>query len=155
MAQSITNPGTRLAGLLAVQTGLTLHDRIMRGNYDWIESELIERKFPVTADQEGDWRWKLFPFDRNISFEKAIMLMKEDGYDAGQIGHILTFGEKYPEEQRKYPIVGPGSVTWLGLHRVVPVLWGDGGSRGLDLSWIGDDWGDGCRLFGVRRRSFA
>ncbi|MEI9966542.1 MAG: hypothetical protein WDN67_02745 [Candidatus Moraniibacteriota bacterium] len=110
---------------LTVDPGLAFAERIMRGNYGWRNSDLTEKRFPVTAEQVGDWEWKLFHFDRDISSEEAIRLMKEDGYDAGQIGHILTFGEKYPEEQRKFPIIGLGSVAKVSLNRDVPGLWHD------------------------------
>ncbi len=138
---------------LTVEADLAFEDRIKLGNYGWRNSDLTEKRFPVTADQVGEWEWKLFHFNRNISSKEAIRLMKEEGYDAGQIGHILAFGEKYPEEQRKFPIIGLGSVARVGLLRDVPALWGDGDGRGLGLDWFDGDWRDYYRFLGVRRRS--
>lgn len=140
---------------LTVQPDITHADRIKRGNYDWTNSNLTEKKLPVTAEQVGDWEWKLFHFNWSISSEEAIRLMKEAGYEPGQIGHILTFGEINPEEQRKYPIIGLGSVAKVNLYRGVPLLWLDGGRRELGLDWFGRDWPDRCRFLGVRRRSVA
>ncbi len=125
---------------MTVQPDIAHADRISAGNYGWTNSDLTEKRFPVTEDQLGEWEWKLFHFDRSISSEEAIRLMKEDGYEAGQIGHILTFGEINPEEQRKYPIIGLGSVAKVGLRRFVPVLGRDCGRRRLDLSWLDRDW---------------
>lgn len=143
---------TDIEQFMTVSPDLAFEDRIARGHYVWTNSGLTEKKFPVTADQVGEWEWKLFHFDRDISSEEAIHLMKEDGYDAGQIGHILTFGEINPEEQRKYPIIGLGSVAKVNLNRYVPVLWNDDGERELDLDWFDGDWHYGCRFLGVRRR---
>lgn len=140
---------------LAVDPDLAFEDRIKLGNYGWRNSDLTEKKFPVTEDQYGEWEWKLFHFNRSISSGDAIRLMKEDGYDAGQIGHILTFGEKYPEEQRKFPIIGLGSVAKVGLNRHVPGLWYGYGKRGLGLYWFDRAWVAYYRFLGVRRRSGA
>lgn len=140
---------------MTVLPDLSHAERISAGNYGWTNSDLTEKKFPVTADQVGEWEWKLFHFNRDISSEEAIRLMKEDDYDAGQIGHILTFGEKYPEEQRKFPIIGLGSVAEINLYRYVPGLWLDSDGRELCLNWFGSDWSAHFRFLGVRRRSVA
>lgn len=143
---------------LTVKADISFEDRIKCGHYGWRNSNLTEKKFPVTGEQVGDWKWKLFHFhfDRDISSEEAIRLMKEDGYDAGQIGHILAFGEKYPEEQRKFPIIGLGSVAVIDFNRRMPVLWwDDSNGRKLRLRWFGNDWDRNCRFLGVRRRSVA
>lgn len=141
--------------LLTVPADVSFAERIARGQYDWINDNLTEKRFPVTADQIGEFEWKLFHFDCNISSEEAIRHMKKEGYDAGAIGHILVFGEQYPEEQRKYPIIALGSVALLVLRRGVPALWGGGGGRELRLLWFGFDWSPGYRFLGVRKRSVA
>lgn len=151
-AEAIAVP-TDVEQFMTVNPDLAFAERITRGNYGWTNSDLTEKKFPVTEDQHGEWEWKLFHFGRDISSEEAIRLMKEDCYDAGQIGHILTFGEKYPEEQRKFPIIGLGSVAKVCLYRLVPGLWRDGGGRALYLCLFGGDWDDDdFRFLGVRRR---
>lgn len=150
-AEAVVVP-TDVEQFMTVNPDLAFEDRITRGNYGWRNSYLTEKKFPVTADQVGEWEWKLFHFNRSISSEEAIRLMKEDGYDAGQIGHILTFGEINPEEQRKFPIIGLGSVAKVNLYRHVPALWSDDGLRRLSLRWFGRDWNGHYRFLGVRRR---
>ena len=153
-AEAVVVP-TDVEQFMTIEPDLAFEDRITRGNYGWRNSDLTEKKFLVTADQVGEWEWKLFHFNRSISSEEAIRLMKEDGYDAGQIGHILTFGEINPEEQRKYPIIGLGSVAEVGLSRGVPGLWSGGVRRRLGLGWFDGDWDDRCRFLGVRRSSVA
>ncbi len=140
---------------LTVSPNLAFEERITRGNYSWTNSNLTEKEFPVTADQIGEWEWKLFHFNRSISSEDAIRLIKEDGFEPAQTGHILTFGEINPEEQRKYPIIGLGSIAEVGLGRVVLGPWSDYDRRELHLYWFVDDWRDYFRFLGVRRRSVA
>jgi len=150
----MTNP-VDTKQFLTIEADLSFEERIKRGHYGWRNSNLTEKRFPVTAEQVGDWEWKIFHFDRDISSEEAIRLMKEDGYDAGQIGHILVFGEKYPEEQRKFPIIGLGSVAEVDPDRCVPGLWCVDGRSELFLRWFDGVWLRRCRFLGVRRRSVA
>lgn len=153
-AEAVVVP-TDVDQFMTVNPDLAFAERIKRGNYGWTNSDLTEKKFPVTEDQYGEWEWKLFHFNRSISSEDAIRLIQEDGFEPAQTGHILTFGEINPEEQRKYPIIGLGSVAVVDLDRHVPVLWDGVGGRRLDLYWFDDVWNDRCRFLGVRRRSVA
>lgn len=136
---------------LTVDPDLTFEDRIARGNYYWCHNDLTEKQFPVTEDQYGKWRWKRFRFHRRISSAAAIRLMKENGYDAAQIGHIFAFGEKYPEEQRLYPIAALGSVYLVDAYHRIPELGGGGGQRTLSLKKLNSDWDDFYCFLGVRR----
>lgn len=143
------------SSVIVVPPDRSFVERMVTGHYEWTSSNLTEARFPVTANQVGEWEWKLFHFDQNISSDEAIRLMKKDGYDAGQIGHILAFGEKYSGEQRKYPIIGLGSVAKIVLKRDVPVLWRVDGRWQLGLRWYDTDWNPLCRFLGVRPHSVA
>ena len=79
--------------------------------------------------------------------------MKETGYEPAKIEHLLAFGEEYSEEQRKFPVIGLGSVAGVGGDRGVPYLSRSGSERSLDLSWFDGDWGGGCRFLAVRKVS--
>ena len=153
-AEAVVVP-TDVDQVMTVSPDLAFEDRIKRGNYGWRNSDLTEKKFPVTADQVGEWEWKLFHFNRSISSEDAIRLIQEDGFEPAQTGHILTFGETFPKEQRKYPIIGLGSVAEVSLGRCVPELWDGRGRRKLGLYWFDRDWSGYYRFLGVRRRSVA
>lgn len=143
------------SNLLTVSADISFAERITLGRYDWCNSDLTEKRFPVTADQIGEFEWKLFHFGRDISSDEAIRLKKAEGFEPGQIGHLLVFGEQYPEEQRKYPIVALGSAAKVGLERNVPGLWVDYAWRDLRLGWYGGVWYPCYRFLGVRRRSVA
>jgi len=143
--------------LLTIEAGLMFEERITRGQYSWRNSDLREEWFPVTADQVGKWEWRLFHFNFNckIPSRKASFLIKENAFELGQIGHILAFGEKYPEEQRKFPIIGLGSVAGFDVDHYVPALGIFGAERTLNLGWFEGGWSNGHRFLGVRRHVVA
>ena len=192
MANTVTNPGARLAGLTAdlmmkikngsisedelalfckrqnpflevweaqgfmtVSHGLTFAERISRGNYNMFNSDLTENRFPITADQYGEWEWKLFHFKRRIFSEEVILLMKDAGFEPAKICHILTFGMNYPEEQRKYPIIGLGQISSIDLVRRVSGLSNEGDTRRLYINSFTGSWHGHYRFLGVRRRQSA
>ncbi len=187
MAQAVTNPGLRLAGLIAdlghkLQSGnlteeqlalflkkknpfgiqqatgrltvpddLSFEERIARGRYDSWNSDFTEARFPVTAEQFGVYEWKLFHFGHRICSESAIRLMEEDGFEPAQIGHLLAFGEAYPEEQKKYPIGALGSVAKIDQSSGIAQLGFDGRRRRILLNSFHDDWEHDCRFLMVRK----
>lgn len=142
---------------LTVEADILFEERITRGQYSWnfCGRGLTEKMFPVTSDQVGDWVWKLFYFNCRISSKEASQLMREDGYNVGTIGHLLAFGEKYPKEQSRYPIICLGSVAEIDLCPRVPLLCHDLGGRGLGLGLFNRAWDDNCRFLGVRRHVVA
>lgn len=92
-------------------------------------------------------------YEIGLLVSRPFLLIQEDGFEPGAIGHILTFGETHAEEQQKYPIIGLGSVARVDLgRRGVPELWSGSGGRWLEVDWFGGDWLDRCRFLGVRRR---
>ena len=65
---------------------------------------------------------------------------------------LLDYGSRNPEEQRKYTIVGLGSVGGVdGGRRYVPYLDKVGSKRGLYLRGWGDVWHSSCRFLAVRK----
>ena len=140
---------------LTVPTGFDFEERFARGRYGWRNPDLTEQRFPVTAGQIGELELKRFHFNRGLSSETAIRLIREDGYQPAEIGHLLAFGERFPEEQRRYPVIGLGSVVEVGGSLSVPALWFDGDRRTLDLIWYDGDWHRNYRFIGVRPRRFA
>ena len=138
------------ADTLTVPTHPTT-DAIAAGGYKWVDKLIAEADFPITQDQFGDWEYKLFHFGGGVSTQAVIDQMKAEGFGPAQTGHTLAFGAAHPEEQREYPIVGLGSVVFVGHRRGVLVLCGGGGQRGLCLGWFDDAWHGASRFLGVRR----
>lgn len=132
-----------------------LEAMIAAGRYDWTNSDVTAKRFPLVGEGIIEFESKLFHFDRSVSSEQAVELIKADDttnpYEPAKIEHLLSFGAKFPEEQRKYPIIGLGSVARVGGRRFVPYLHGSDAERRLDLHWFVFGWSPGCRFLGVRK----
>jgi hypothetical protein len=130
---------------------LSFEQRIDRGHYGWRNIELTEERFPVTPDQYGERALKLFHFARCVSSAEAVRLIRNEGFEPARAGDILVFGEHFPENQRRFPIIGLGSVAEVNLKLSVPALWFDGDRRTLDVIRYDGDWHRNYRFLGVRR----
>lgn len=155
--QLITNDGyaimmpTEADRLLTVPAHLTFEERVACGSYGLRDTYLKEKWFPVTSDQIGDWKWKFFPVSWAISLKDVNQLMRRDGYQAAAIGHLLAFGEKYPEEQLAFPIIGLGSVAEIGGRYYVPALGRFSNLRELKVSHSSGYWDSQYHFLGVCR----
>ena len=99
------------------------------GNFDWHEGVnvfSIKRREAV-IEFEGRYRF----FDEIVSSDRIGHLIHSAETATGhwfpaRVGHLLSFGAAFPNEQRKHPIVGLGSIAEInrdrdrsvpGLHR--------------------------------------
>lgn len=145
--------------VLSVDYGQSLEQMIVAGNYDWTNSDITVKRFGPKGEGIQQFEAKVFHFDRNISSKIAVEEIKAadtaNPWEPGKIEHLLAFGVKYPEEQRKYPIIGLGSVAEVRGGRDVPYLYRVDRERDLGLCWWGNDWGGRCRFLAVRKLSSA
>ena len=131
----------------------SLKAMIESGHYDWVNGDVTEKHFPLprqSGTEELDV--ELVHFNRPISSDDALHELDRMGFRAATLPELLAFGSKYPEEQRKYPIVALGSV-WrddFGDRRVAD-LYGLASGRSLHLYWCEDDWNSDCRFLAVRK----
>ncbi len=136
--------------VLKVIAGLSLVERIGAGKCD-IHPSITEENFPHDPTSVGEWEWRLFCFERFFSSEKAVAEMIANDWKPAKIEHLLAFGKKYPEEQRRYPIIGLGSSCAVDGSQVVPELWHSGTVQGIGLgSWAGL-WQGWPRVLAVRK----
>jgi hypothetical protein len=130
----------------------SLEEMIAAGRYDWVNGSLNAKLFPVVGKGAVEFEAVLFHFGKGISSDAAKKQIEAAGYEVGKIEHILSFGANYPDEQRKFPIVGLGSVAEIGVDRLVPCLDRGGSKRGLNRTWWGSTWPAHCRFLGVRKK---
>lgn len=138
--------------VLIVDYGQTLEAMIAAGRYDWKNGDITAERFPIEGEGKVEFEAVLFHFDKNISSEDAKQQIEQAGYEVGKIEHLLSFGANYPEEQRKFPIVGLGPVGEVDGGRVVPYLGRGVSERFLYLYWLGGDWLASFRFLGVRKK---
>jgi hypothetical protein len=143
--------------ILPIDYTKSLEQMIVAGNYDWKNDELTAKRFPIVGEGVVEYEFRYFHFNRNVSSETAVDLIKkedsENPWEPAKTEHLLAFGEKFPEEQRKFPIVALGSVGEVRGIRCVPVLNEGGSGRDLYLDWWGGVWDGRCRFLAVRKVS--
>lgn len=89
--------------------------------------------------------------DHDASIDEVLAEMDRKGLRPALYEELLGFAEKYPDEQRKYPIVALGSETNVSGGRFVACLWGVGLGRLFSLDWIDRVWLADCRFLAVRK----
>lgn len=136
---------------ITVASDLALEQRIALGKYVWINSDINEKRFPHDTTTVGEWEYDLYYPNRDISSEDAVASAEVDGWIVAKAEHLLAYGESFPEEQRKYPIIALGSVCEVGGYRCVLGLWDVDGRRRLCLSYWSGGWGSDCRFLRVRK----
>ncbi len=159
----ITNVGGNLFKVV-MDYSQSLADMIKAGNYNWVNSDITEKNFPLPKIPAGlspstssgqatkvELNLELIRFNRSISSNDAIAELKKMGLRPATLPELLSFGSTYPEKQREFPIVALGSVwqNWLGF-RLVPFLWSASDRRDLYLPLVECDWPEGYRFLAVR-----
>ena len=146
---------------ITVNYGETLEQMIIAGHYDWKNDDLTAKRFPIKGGGIVEYEAMLIDPTRNTSSEDAVDLIKrtdsKNQWMPAKMEHLLAFGAKYPDAQRKNPIVALGSVGEVDGSRHVPCLSWDGSWRALGLGWwggsCGSSWGSSCRFLAVRKVS--
>lgn len=174
LVHDIFHSGARIANRLAVRRALglgalpstpgshvvdydmSLDEMIAAGDYDWKNDDIAAKRFPIVGKGKVEFEDTIFHFDRDISSEDAVKEIlaadSKNPWEPAKIENILAYGAKNPEEQRKFPIIGLGSVGKVGGSRYVPCLGRDDSKRALDLHWWDIDWNTLYRFLGVRKK---
>jgi hypothetical protein len=149
------NPFTNFVSPDEVKTTLTItvrtiQEMISAGEYDSVNGNVV-KNFSFDPLAIGEWEFRLIDPQGNISSDKAKTLCEEGGWQAAALEHLLAFGAMFPNAQKENPVIALVSVCQLGGVRHVPVLWGDGVRRKLDLDWWSDAWSPSVRFLSVRK----
>lgn len=129
----------------------SLQAMIRAGRYDWTNSDITEKHFPV-ASGPIEISMELVHFDRAMTSEEVLAELDRKGLRPATLPELLAFGAKYPEKQREFPVVALASVwrNWVAGRRV-PYLWSLADGRGLDLDWLDSGWDEHYRFAAVRK----
>lgn len=155
------DPAMVLAGLQMIMEGLlvvvlTLAQRIARGRFYWVNSDINEKNFPrVLCDSE--YTLETVHPGKDMSTDEVLEYIEDLGpeFESADVHDLADYGADHPEEQRQYPIAELGS-GWMRQDgfRFVAALDGSGDERGLRLVYCDDGWLDGYRFL-VRRKKSA
>ncbi len=142
-----------LVARVVVDYGKNLHEMIVEGAYDNVNSDITAENFPVKGEGKCEREIALFHFNRYISSDDAIKEMATTGYRPATIEDLLALGKVKPDLQRQFPIVALGSVwRYSDGNRYVAYLRRCDARRTLDLRYFDDDWG-GCDRFAAVRNA--
>ena len=138
---------------IAVNYCLSLKNTISAGKYDSVDPDINDKNFPIERHGHEEVEAKLVRFNRNIGSEDAIKELDKmkPSLRPANLAELLAFGAKFPDEQRKYPIVALGSVWRRTYGRYVASLWGGVDGRGLGLGWFDSAWSAYYRFLAVRK----
>ncbi len=126
------------------------------GKYDWVGDyarQFVEGKKFRLADKPEEIDMVLVEFDHDPTSDEVLAEFKQQGLERPTEEDALRFGEKYPDEQKKYPIVFLHE-PWQdpdGDRLVLVLSWCDRGRR-LRFSWFGNGWGRNDRVAARRPR---
>lgn len=137
--------------LIEIDPNVSFEVRVQRGNYGFVNENIRPANFNLT--KSGKRRIVLYDPKGDVSSKEMTRRMAENGDRPAVLDDALELGYKFPDRQRKNPIVFLGEETvWQGPggDRRVPVLseWYD--LRELSLSWFDRDWFAFCRFAAVR-----
>jgi len=119
----------------------TLVEMIKAGNYDWVDSDITDKNFPLQGQGQVELNIKLINYGKFMDSAEIIRDLDNRGLRPATLPELLAFGSKYPEKQREFPIVALGSL-WRYWHgpRSVECLRGSGSKRILVLGTWGGGW---------------
>jgi hypothetical protein len=131
---------------------MSLADMIKVGKYDWVNDDITAEHFPVTGSGKTEVNLEFVHLNKSVSSEAVLAHMEANGLRPATLAELLSFGAKYPEIQREFPIVALGS-SWIVSvgNRFVPYLFGSSSDRHLNLSWFGSGWVGYFRFLAVRK----
>ena len=119
---------------VSVDYSMSLGQMIALGKYDWTNSEVSSKHFPVNRRGTAKADIVLVQFDHAMKSEDVLRELDAQGLRPAELPELLAFGATYPEKQGEFPVVALGSVwqRWDG-YRGIAGLCGGAGERYLDL----------------------
>jgi hypothetical protein len=137
---------------LSVNYDLPLEEAIDAGKYQGVHGSITRENFPSTRHGKAQLEIILVRYDQRMDSEGVLGELVKDGLRPAELPEFLAFGAEYPEVQRRFSVVGLGSV-WKDRkgYRNVPCLYEASEGRYLDLHWWDDGWYSYSRFAAIRK----
>lgn len=149
----------RNAYVVLVNYDLPHQKQIETGKFDWItnyDNKLIrknstEHLVPV-PNGEIEQRLTLLHLDRYAKTKEVLAEMEKLNLRPTSSHETLAFAAAHPDVQRKFPLIGLGSV-WVDSdgYRVSLYLCRFSDKRDLGLRLYGREWRDRCHFLAIRK----
>ena len=131
---------------------LSVEEAIEAGKYQAVNADITGKNFPSTKKGQADIEIVLIRFEHRMKSEDVLDELHKEGLRAADLPEFLAFGAEHPDVQRKFSVVGLGSV-WQDRkgYRNVPCLYTASEGRYLDLHWWDDGWYSYSRFAAIRK----
>jgi hypothetical protein len=121
-------------------------EMISIGNY-LHRIDFTDKVFSIMDEGIVEYEFKYIQPSTKVSSEAIFDIIKvENGenkdnpWEPARIEHLLTFGNKHPEEQRKHSIAALGREYILQSGSYFPVLHCQNTGHDIGLHWRSDEW---------------
>ncbi|MDD4466748.1 hypothetical protein EOL72_02860 [Candidatus Falkowbacteria bacterium] len=138
---------------LKLSRGCSLEEKIVVGNYDFINCDIKKKNFPLQESrrQIGELLIKLFSFNQEVFSREVIADMKRRGCGPAFLPELIDFELEYPELcVPEVPVISLGSVyrDTFGVNSVPQFLL-DKNGRNLYLDLFERRWRKGDKFLAV------
>lgn len=124
------------------------------GKYGWKNPDATAEHFPYVRKGQTNVTLELYEFDDTVTGSEAEQKIDADGYQLEESDALLTFGIKYPIEQRRRPVVCIGKNSrWQHRDGLVCVLCLglDHSGRDLNLYRFEEQFNPRCQFLVSRK----
>ena len=90
---------------VVVNYNQSLTDMVKAGKFDWTNPDIVSEHFPTINSGETTIDLELYQFKHGVWSYEVVELLDKAGYRPANIFELLAFEARYPDRQRKYPIV--------------------------------------------------
>lgn len=128
--------------LITVNYDQSLKQMIKAGNYDLVNGNITQEHFPIDRQGKEEVKIRIFPITElteeitEIRHEKGLESLKNKGYRPINLPELLAFRAKYPDIQRRFPVIALGSVWQHCSSRGMAYLCRHNSRRGLSVFYI-------------------
>ena len=137
-----------------VNYDLSIEEAVALGKYDHIfPNEVTSENFKTKRNGVAKLKVKLINFEDWPSTKEIPEKLNQLGYRPAELHELLALGARYPDLQRKSPIVALGSI-WKqspSIHRSIPWICRDGSGRALGLCSLQASWNKGNYFAAVHK----
>ena len=135
-----------------VNYDLPLAEAIDAGRYAGVHAEITPQNFPPARHGKAKLEIVLTRYEQRMTSEQVLSEMSRAGLRPAELPEFLAFGAQFPQMQRRFSIIGLGSV-WQDRkgYKNVPCLYEASEARYLDLHWWNDGWYSYTRFAAVRK----
>jgi hypothetical protein len=154
IAGAISQGAHRQGDIFPVEVNydLPLAEAVDAGRYAGVHGEITPQNFPPSRHGQAKLEIVLTRYEQRMTSEQVLSEMSRAGLRPAELPEFLAFGAQFPDMQRRFSIIGLGSV-WQDRkgYKNVPCLYEASEARYLDLHWWNDGWYSYTRFAAVRK----